>query len=77
LHLQASTPRLYVWFRPDYNEMLSKLWELIRKYNPNKILIDGSNPSFIRSLKIQIGEDSDYNKVIARYKSRKLDDRDT
>jgi hypothetical protein len=27
---------------PDYNEMLSKVLELIRKYNPNKILIDGS-----------------------------------
>jgi hypothetical protein len=59
--------------RPDYNEMLSKVWELIRKYNPNKILIDGANPSFIRSLKIQLGEDPDYDKVIDRYKSRKLD----
>jgi hypothetical protein len=52
--------------------MLSKVWELIRKYNPNKILIDGANPSFIRSLKIQLGEDPDYDNVIARYKSRKL-----
>jgi hypothetical protein len=34
--------------RPDYNVMLSKVGELIQKYNPNKILIDGANP-FIRS----------------------------
>ena len=27
--------------RPDYNDMLSKAWELVQKYNPNKILIDG------------------------------------
>jgi hypothetical protein len=31
--------------RPDYNVMLSKVCELIQNYNPNKILIDGANPS--------------------------------
>jgi hypothetical protein len=31
--------------------------------------IDGANPSFIKSLKLQIGEDPDYDKVIARYRS--------
>ncbi len=31
--------------------------------------IDGANPSFIKSLKLQIGEDADYDKVIARYKA--------
>jgi hypothetical protein len=30
---------------------------------------DGANPSFIKSLKLQIGEDADYDKVIARYRS--------
>jgi hypothetical protein len=44
-------------------EMLSKAWELIKKYNPNKILIDGANPSFIRSLKIQLGERLDYENI--------------
>jgi len=33
------------------------------------VYIDGANPSFIRSLKLQIGEDPDYDKVIARYKT--------
>ncbi|HZI72256.1 MAG TPA: hypothetical protein VFD60_13955 [Nitrososphaeraceae archaeon] len=55
--------------RPDYNEMLSIVWKLIRKYEVHKIYIDGANPSFIRSLKIQIGEEPDYDKVIDRYRS--------
>jgi hypothetical protein len=33
-----------------------------------------ANPSFIKSLKLQIGEDQDYDKVIARYRSEKLGD---
>ena len=37
-----------------------------------KVYIDGANPSFIRSLKLQIGEDPDYDKVIARYRSEKM-----
>ena len=44
------------------------------KYNVDQVYIYGANPSFIRSLKLQIGEDPDYDKVIARYKSEKLGD---
>jgi hypothetical protein len=44
------------------------------KYNVDKVYIDGANPSFIRSLKLQIGEDADYDKVIARYRSEGLGD---
>jgi hypothetical protein len=40
--------------KPDYNEMLQKTWELICKYDPTRVFIDGANPSFIRSLKLQI-----------------------
>jgi hypothetical protein len=29
---------------------------LMSKYNVDKVYIDGANPSFIRSLKLQIGE---------------------
>jgi hypothetical protein len=53
---------------PDYNEMLSTVYSLMSKYNVDKVYIDGANPSFIRSLKLQIGEDPDYDKVIARYR---------
>ena len=55
--------------RPDYNEMLSLVYDLMSKYQVDKAYIDGANPSFIKSVKIQIGEDADYDKVIARYRS--------
>jgi hypothetical protein len=62
------------YHRPDYNEMLSLVYGLISKYNVDSVYIDGANPSFIKSLKLQIGEDPDYDKVIARYRSEGLGD---
>jgi hypothetical protein len=52
--------------------MLSTVYRLISKYDIDKVYIDGANPSFIKSLKLQIGEDPAYDKVIARYKSQNL-----
>jgi Terminase RNaseH-like domain len=60
------------YHRPDYNEMLSLVYLLMSKYDVDKVYIDDANPSFIKSLKIQIGEDADYDRVIARYKAEKL-----
>jgi hypothetical protein len=40
----------------------------------SKVYIDGANPSFIKSLKLQIGEEADYDKVITRYRSEGLGD---
>jgi hypothetical protein len=60
--------------RPDYNEMLSTVYGLMSKYQVDKVYIDGANPSFIKSLKLQIGEDADYDKVIARYRSEGFGD---
>jgi hypothetical protein len=62
------------YHRPDYNEMLSIVYGLMSKYSVDKVYIDGANPSFIKSLKLQIGEDADYDKVIARYRSEGLGD---
>jgi hypothetical protein len=59
---------------PDYNEMLSVVYGLISKYQIDKVYIDGANPSFIKSLKLQIGEEADYDKVIARYKAEGFGD---
>jgi hypothetical protein len=61
--------------RPDYNEILDKTWELICKYDPTKIWIDGANPSFIRSPKINISgnEEIEYEQAISRYKQMKVD----
>jgi hypothetical protein len=69
-HIQILRAEEY--HRPDYNEMLSTVYGLMSKYHVDKVYIDGANPSFIRSLKLQIGEDPDYDKVIARFKSEKL-----
>jgi hypothetical protein len=54
--------------------MLSTVYGLMVKYNVDKVYIDGANPSFIKSLKLQIGEDADYDKVIARYKAEGFGD---
>jgi hypothetical protein len=40
----------------DYNEMLNVVWKLLKKFNINKVYIDGANRSFIRSLKVQMNE---------------------
>ena len=49
--------------RSDHGEMLSVVWDLIQRYNVTKVLVDASAPSFIRALKIQWGERSDYENV--------------
>jgi hypothetical protein len=54
--------------------MLSLVYDLISKYQVDKVYIDGANPSFIKSLKLRIGEDPDYDKVIARYRSEGFGD---
>ncbi|MFL6341462.1 MAG: hypothetical protein ACJ71P_12320 [Nitrososphaeraceae archaeon] len=45
------------------------------KYDIDKVYIDGANPSFIKSLKLQIGEDADYMPEIhkAKQENRKPD----
>jgi hypothetical protein len=40
--------------------MLSAVYGLISKYDVDKVCIDGANPSFIKSLKLQIGKDTNY-----------------
>jgi hypothetical protein len=54
--------------------MLSVVYGLMSKYNIDSVYVDGANPSFIKSLKLQIGEEPDYDKVIARYRSEGLGD---
>jgi hypothetical protein len=63
------------YHRPDYNEMLSTVYGLMSRYDVDKVYIDGANPSFIKSLKLQIGEDADYMPEIhkAKQENRKRD----
>lgn len=49
--------------RSDHSEMLSVVWDLIQRYNVTKVLVDASASSFIRALKLQWNERSDYENV--------------
>jgi hypothetical protein len=59
--------------------MVSHAWNLIRQYNLNnginKVFIDGSQPGFIRSLKIAIGEYAQYEHFVERAKQDKREDK--
>lgn len=59
--------------RAEHSNMIDKVWGLVLKYDPTKIYIDGANPSFIRSLKIQISEDPEYEKQIEMAQHQKID----
>ena len=42
------------YHRPDHNEMLSLVYELVSKYKVDKVYVDGANPPFIKSLKLRM-----------------------
>jgi hypothetical protein len=48
--------------RSHDSEMISVVWDLTQRYNVTEVLIDASAPSFIRALKIEWGERSDYER---------------
>jgi hypothetical protein len=59
--------------RPDFNQMINTTLSLVTKYgiifdNACRIFVDGANPSFIHSLKYQLGENADYEREIDYYK---------
>jgi hypothetical protein len=54
--------------------MLNTVYGLISKYQVDKTYIDGANPSFIKSLKLRIGEKADYLEEIARLKREGIED---
>jgi hypothetical protein len=57
--------------RPDFSDMLKVTMDLVKKYEVQKIYIDAANPSFIRALKMAIGDREDYENQIAYYKKMK------
>jgi hypothetical protein len=50
--------------RPTYEAMINKINTLRNKYKPTKIYVDGANPEFIKSIKANIPESQDYDRVI-------------
>jgi len=60
--------------RPDFNDMIALSMALMQKYgllhdSDAKVFVDGSASAFIRSLKLAIGENPDYEGMIARAKA--------
>ncbi len=49
--------------RPSYEEMLDKCWHLIKSLKIKKIYVDASVLSFIKSLKITLGERANYDTI--------------
>ncbi len=75
---QLSDSKIQVLFadefeRPSHEDMLSKVLQLKAKYKPTRIYVYGANPAFIRSLKLNIGERADYDKVIEEAHADKID----
>jgi hypothetical protein len=56
--------------RPDFNDMLNVIMDFVNKHQVQKIYVDTANPSFIRALKLQIGDREDYENQIAYYKNK-------
>ena len=78
--LEKSNAQIQVLFAEEYEKatfenMVSNILGLLRKYGRSisKIFVDASNPAFIRSLKIAIGEPDDYENIIAEYRAKKWD----
>ncbi len=59
--------------RPKYEDMLNLAIQLRGTYKPQKIYVDGAKVDFIKSLKVQVREPSDYDKVIAQATHDKVD----
>ena len=56
--------------RPDFNDVLNVIMDFVNKHQVQKIYVDAANPSFIRALKLQIGDREDYENQIAYYKNK-------
>ncbi|HEY7777164.1 MAG TPA: DEAD/DEAH box helicase family protein [Nitrososphaeraceae archaeon] len=59
--------------RPSYENMIYFCNQLRVKYRPAKIFVDGAKPDFIKSLKIQFAETTDYEKIIEQATRDKVD----
>jgi hypothetical protein len=58
---------------PDYHAMVEEAYYLISKYRVDLTYVDGSNPEFIKSLKLMIGEPAaDYHERLQEAKKQGL-----
>jgi hypothetical protein len=61
------------WDRPSYEDMINEVTRLRYQYKSTKVYIDGANPDLIKSVKIHINENPDYESVIAQATREKID----
>ena len=61
------------WSKAHYEEMLDLVIKLRYQYKPVKTYVDSANPEFIKSVKVKIGEFSDYHSVIEQANKEKID----
>jgi len=59
--------------RPSYETMIHECTQLRYKYKPQKVYVDGAKPDFIKSLKIQFNETTNYESVIEQSNRHKVD----
>ena len=61
--------------RPDFNQMIETTVRLLEEYDiifdgRSRVFVDGANPSFIRSLKERLDEDTNYEHLISYLKKQ-------
>ena len=59
--------------RPDFNQVIAITFNLLDEYdikfnNKCRIIVDGANPSFIKTLKDRVDEDTNYEQQVSYYK---------
>jgi hypothetical protein len=59
--------------KAQYQEMLNLIIELKYRYKPQKVYCDGSSPEFIKSLKVAVNENPNYEQVIEQARHNKID----
>jgi hypothetical protein len=59
--------------RARYEDIIAKCNQLRVKYKPQKIYTDAANPEFTKSLKVQCGETTDYERVIQQARHDNVD----
>ncbi len=59
--------------RASFESMVRQVMQLRYQYKPIKIYIDAANPEFIKSVKLNLNENPNYESVIARATREKID----
>jgi len=59
--------------KPLFGDMVRMSYDLIKQYRVSKTWVDGSQPEFIRELKVMIGENKNYEQLVERAKKAKVE----